>query len=128
MDHCIEYLTLFLSCFGCLLLCVRISTPIVNYETSCLEISENSAILECCLECSLEQLHSRKSAGVWSVLSRTLRIFWQERLRRTLQNFPECLKVWSSEKFWRASGVQKKGFPNLSPAAGFFHCGGTENR
>ena len=93
MDHCIEYLTLFLSCFGCLLLCVRISTPIVNYETSFLEISENSAILEC----SLERLHSRKSAGVWSILSRTLRIFWQEQLRRTLQNFPECLKVWCTQ-------------------------------
>ena len=26
----------------------------------------------------------------------------------------------SSENFWRASGAQKKGFPNFSPAAGFF--------
>ena len=90
---CIEYLTQFLSYFGCLLFCVQISNPIVNYETSFLEISENSAILECCPECSLERLHSGKSAGVWSVLSRTLQIFWQERLRRTLQNFRECLIV-----------------------------------
>ena len=26
----------------------------------------------------------------------------------------------SSENFWRASGAQKKGFPNFSPAAAFF--------
>ena len=26
----------------------------------------------------------------------------------------------SSENFWRASGAQKKGFPNFSPAPGFF--------
>ena len=91
---CIENLTLFLSYFSCLLFCVQISNPIVNCETSFLEISENSAILESCPECSLEQLHSGKSAGVYSVLCGTLRIFWQERLRRTLQNFPECLIVW----------------------------------
>ena len=33
-----------------------------------------------------------------------------------------------SENFSRASGAQKKGFPNFSPAAGFFRRGGTENR
>ena len=31
-------------------------------------------------------------------------------------------------KFLRASGAQKKGFPNFSPAAGFFRRGGAENR
>ena len=44
------------------------------------------------------------------------------------------MKIWSDEneklvgKFSRASGAQKKGFPNFSPAAGFFRRGGTENR
>ena len=37
------------------------------------------------------------------------------------------MKNWS-ENFSRASGAQKKGFPNFSPAAGFFRRGGTENR
>ena len=37
------------------------------------------------------------------------------------------MKIWS-ENFPRASGTQKKGFANFSPAAGFFRCGGTENR
>ena len=37
--------------------------------------------------------------------------------------------VESSENFWRDSaGAQKKGFPNFSPAMGFFYCIGTENR
>ena len=106
---CIEYLTQFLSYFGCLLFCVQISNPIVNYETSFLEISENSAILECCPECSLERLHSGKSAGVWSVLSRTLQIFWQERLRRTLQNFRECLIV-CSNPFFAVVVIDRCGF------------------
>ena len=30
--------------------------------------------------------------------------------------------------FSRASSAQKKGFPNFSPAVGFFRRGGTENR
>ena len=44
------------------------------------------------------------------------------------------MKIWSDEneklvgKFLRASGAQKKGFPNFSPAADFFRRGGTENR
>ena len=33
-----------------------------------------------------------------------------------------------SENFSRASGVQKKGFPNFSPAAGFFVVEALENR
>ena len=37
------------------------------------------------------------------------------------------MKIWS-ENFSRASGVQKKGFPNFLPAAAFFRRGGTENR
>ena len=37
------------------------------------------------------------------------------------------IKNWS-ENFSRTSGAQKKGFANFSPAAGFFRCGGTENR
>ena len=37
------------------------------------------------------------------------------------------MKIWS-ENFSCASGAQKKGFPNFSPAAGFFRRGGTENR
>ena len=35
------------------------------------------------------------------------------------------MKIWS-ENFSHASGAQKKGFTNFSPAAGFFRCGGIE--
>ena len=37
------------------------------------------------------------------------------------------MKIWS-EIFSHTSGVQKKVFPNFSPAAGFFRRGATENR
>ena len=72
---------------GCLLLCVKITKPIVNYGTI-FHLFENNAILECSLHgaAPLQKVS-------WSVLSKTLQIFWQERLRRTLQKMPECLIV-----------------------------------
>ena len=48
---------------------------------------------------------------------------------RRHQNFlggPRTKMKKSSENFWRASGAQKKGFPNFSPAAAFFRYRGTE--
>ena len=53
---------------------------------------------------------------------------WRYQLHTSSPNFFRGVlgRKWKSP--WKIFGAQKKGFPNFSPAAGFFRRGGTENR
>ena len=85
-----EYLTLFLSYFGCLLFCVQISNPIVNYEN---QFSGNIR----------KQCYFGVLSGVFSGAAPLRKVSWS--VECTLQNTPNFLARAAPENTPKFSGV-----------------------